>query len=180
PRPHHRVSIDTSPVPAFRKATEPPLQTMNYWKPPSSQPSNIATPSQTEHHSTQSPLPSQPQTRQHLPPLQSSIPNPSNNTPSQPRVTDKNSTSDPEARKLRRSQIESLETPKAEQAVSAISLIRRSEDGNAGRKVGGSGDGEKERARESVEDDEPVVMSATSFPGQEWQPAGFNGGWEEY
>ncbi|KAL8730976.1 MAG: hypothetical protein Q9181_004479 [Wetmoreana brouardii] len=180
PRPHHRVSIDTSPVPGFRKATEPPLQTMNYWKPPSFQPGNIATPSQTEHHSTQSPLPSQPQTRQSLPPLQTSMPNPSNDIPSQPRVTDNKATSDLEARKLKRSQVESLETPKAEQAVPAISLFRRSEDGNAGRKVEGSGEGDRERARKSDDDDEPVVMSATSFPGQEWQPVGYNGGWEEY
>lgn len=38
-------------------------------------------------------------------------------------------------------------------------------------RVGGGKHGEN--------DDEPVVMSATSFPGQEWQPMGY-GGWDEY
>ena len=42
--------------------------------------------------------------------------------------------------------------------------------------VSNSGKGSVGGLREVREDDEPIKMSATSFPGQEWQP-GHNHAW---
>ncbi|KAL8727457.1 MAG: hypothetical protein Q9166_006045 [cf. Caloplaca sp. 2 TL-2023] len=126
--------------------------------------------------------------------------------------------SDPEARKLRRSQIESMRTPKAEQmqaTSSGVSVggggsnaasdpenrkLRRSQiergtprhehpqpnSADAPEVAGdgaNAGDGSKagremSKRRKSEDEDEPIVMSATSFPGQEWQPNYGYGGWE--
>lgn len=93
--------------------------------------------------------------------------------PAQSHVKNNSAGSDLEARKVRRSQIESgsATTPGTEQtrSSSAVAPAGLKEGGNA--KVGGG--------KEVDNDDEPVVMSATSFPGQEWQPMGY-GGWDEY
>ncbi|KAL8689536.1 MAG: hypothetical protein Q9218_004814 [Villophora microphyllina] len=157
---------DRSPAPVARNTIDPPLRTMNYWKPePKS--SNVGNPPQQESYTSSFP-PVQVQPRQPLPPLQTNMPSPAI-TPSQPHTKNNSAGSDPEARKLRRSQIESgsATTPKAEQTRSLPATgLREGSKGNVGRKDMGN-------------DDEPVVMTATSFPGQEWQPMGY-GGWDEY
>ncbi len=75
-------------------------------------------------------------------------------------------TADPEDRKSRETQIERGGTPKVEHSHSA----------GAPEVAGGEKTGEISKGRKS--EDEPIVMTATSFPGQEWQPN--YGGWDEY
>ncbi|KAL8929726.1 MAG: hypothetical protein Q9172_000283 [Xanthocarpia lactea] len=75
-------------------------------------------------------------------------------------------TADPEDRKSRETQIESGDTPKVEHSHSA----------GAPEVAGGEKTGDISKGRKS--EDEPIVMTATSFPGQEWQPN--YGGWDEY
>ncbi|KAI4243510.1 MAG: hypothetical protein LQ352_007018 [Teloschistes flavicans] len=161
---------DRSPAPVASNSVGPHLQTMNYWK-PGPQGSNMGNPSQEEPYHAQPPR-AQEQPRQPLPPLQTSMPSRAT-APAQSHVKNNSAGSDLEARKVRRSQIESgsATTPGTEQtrSSSAVAPAGLKEGGNA--KVGGG--------KEVDNDDEPVVMSATSFPGQEWQPMGY-GGWDEY
>ncbi|KAL8714083.1 MAG: hypothetical protein Q9220_001811 [cf. Caloplaca sp. 1 TL-2023] len=146
-------------------------------------------------------------------------------SPSTPRTeptptTANSATSDPEARKLRRSQIESMgmapkgveqqrqehssaptttttttyhtstipqmappstttndkaTTARAE-AVPATASITPSAPASAPAAVDVLGRGRSPRAVVEHDDDEPIVMSATSFPGQMWQPSGY--AWE--
>ncbi|KAL8771979.1 MAG: hypothetical protein Q9209_002644 [Squamulea sp. 1 TL-2023] len=81
-------------------------------------------------------------------------------------TTTGSATSDPEARKARRSQIESSGTARVEQPNPA----------GASEVAGNEKDVDISLGRKS--EDEPIVMTATSFPGQEWQPN--YGGWDEY
>ncbi|KAL9032523.1 MAG: hypothetical protein Q9180_006450, partial [Flavoplaca navasiana] len=93
---------------------------------------------------------------------------------------------DPEAaRKYRRSQIESgVGTPKADSA-GAPEVVASGGGGGGGgdnRGIGGEREKKTDASRSSSKgrksEDEPIVMTATSFPGQEWQPS--HGGWDEY
>ncbi|KAL8863505.1 MAG: hypothetical protein Q9178_000186 [Gyalolechia marmorata] len=247
PKSHHR---STSSVSAVRNSTDFPGQTsntqqshvsaqlMSISKPPPTVSSNYN--NQHSYSPAQSigmaspPLPHTQQSRspfvpnhQTLPPLQTNIFKSS--SPTRPRPFTDNP--DPEARKIRRSQIESSGTPRAESATigrgsgifdPAARESRRSQIENMGTSkadsasaVAGDGataDPEDRKSRETqiesggtpkVErshsagvpelaggektgdisigrksEDEPIVMTATSFPGQEWQPN--YGGWDEY
>ncbi|KAL8720091.1 MAG: hypothetical protein Q9225_002998 [Loekoesia sp. 1 TL-2023] len=155
PKPHQRSISSNSFAQAVRNSNDNPTQpiydissradpeAMNSTSPPS------------QHYYSNPPQASQP--RQSLPPLQTNIPSPSL-PPTRPRGTS-NTTSDSEARDLRQSQIESLGTPKAELPAAATSApVKGKED---------------IRTNEVESDDEPIMMSATSFPGQEWQPSSF-------
>lgn len=133
------------------------------------------------------------QNHQSLPPLQTNISNSSSPVGPIPY----NTNPDYDARKLRRSQIESSGTPRAESAtIGGANLsdaearkYRRSQIESAGTPKADSAGapevvsatGEKtgdtsSKGRKS--EDEPIVMTATSFPGQEWQPN--YGSWDEY
>ncbi|KAL9581181.1 MAG: hypothetical protein Q9203_005998 [Teloschistes exilis] len=174
PRPQQQASYDErTPAPVARDLIDLPLQTMNYWK-SGPQVSNTGNPRQEEPYHQQHRSTAQEQSRQTLPPLQTSMPGPAiAPAAQQPRVKNNSAGSDPEARKLRRSQIESGSATTAsrtmEQPQSSSAAAGLKEGGNV--RVGRGKNGENE--------DEPVVMSATSFPGQEWQPMGY-GGWDEY
>ncbi|KAI4241841.1 MAG: hypothetical protein L6R42_011178, partial [Xanthoria sp. 1 TBL-2021] len=72
--------------------------------------------------------------------------------------------SDAEAHKYRRSQTESVGTHKVDSA-GAPEVVSAT-----GEKTGDT----SSKGRKS--EDEPIVMTATSFPGQEWQPT--YGGWD--
>ncbi|KAL8833031.1 MAG: hypothetical protein Q9170_004559 [Blastenia crenularia] len=90
--------------------------------------------------------------RQSLHPLQTNIPSPPSRTGGTDGAAD--------TRQQRRSQMEGMGTPKAEQVTLSPSAVTAA-SAPAGR-------------RSMVEgEDEPIVMSATSFPGQEWQPSSF-------
>ncbi|KAI4194792.1 MAG: hypothetical protein LQ350_007562 [Teloschistes chrysophthalmus] len=178
PRSQQRSSYDDrSPPPVARDSIDPPLQTTNYWK-PSPQASNIGNlPQEQPYRPHSSNMQDQP--RQTLPPLQTSMSGPSVvPAAQQPHAKNNSAGSDPEARKLRRSQIESgyaatTTSRTMEQPQSSTAAAGPKEGGNA-RTGGGRNVGNGEN-----NDEEPVVMSATSFPGQEWQPMGY-GAWDEY
>lgn len=213
-RPHHR---STSGVSAIQNPGDPPMQTSNnHQSHVSAQLTNASSPppTQVRTYSDQNlysparsmgpvspPTPqnhpsrsSSTQNHQSLPPLQTNISNSS--SPAGPRPY--NTNPDSYARKLRRSQIESSGTPRAESAtigaanmsdLEAVRKYRRSQIESAGTPEADSAGapevvsatGEKtgdtsSKGRKS--EDEPIVMTATSFPGQEWQPS--YGGWDEY
>ncbi|KAL8807417.1 MAG: hypothetical protein Q9182_000756 [Xanthomendoza sp. 2 TL-2023] len=88
-------------------------------------------------------------------------------------------TSDAEARRLRRSQIESGGgTPQPGSAhAPEVSSGAVGAAAAMGEKVEQGAAGETGKGRKS--EDEPIVMTATSFPGQEWQPDYGYGGWED-
>ncbi|KAL9595640.1 MAG: hypothetical protein Q9219_006308 [cf. Caloplaca sp. 3 TL-2023] len=116
------------------------------------------------------------QTRQSLlPPLQTNVPSPSlpttNPQPVPPSHDASSTASAPNNhhRRHRQSQIEQ----------NSVTGTPRTTPGSAGEKevvaaTNGDGRGKKEEEGE----EEKIVMSATSFPGQEWQPSGFYEGWE--
>ncbi|KAL8669319.1 MAG: hypothetical protein Q9168_006084 [Polycauliona sp. 1 TL-2023] len=141
---------------------------------------------------------------QSLPPLQTNIANPSS-PPAGPRPYNTTNNPDYDARQLRRSQIESGSgTPRAESATigvgmgmpdpEAVRKYRRSQIESGGTpKTNSAGAPEvaaippsgertardgRSSSRGRKSEDEPIVMTATSFPGQEWQPR--YGGWDEY
>ncbi|KAL8760783.1 MAG: hypothetical protein Q9184_003042 [Pyrenodesmia sp. 2 TL-2023] len=117
------------------------------------------------------------QSRQSLPPLQTTMAGPSL-PPSPPRGT-RSGTSGPDAMESRQSQIESLGTPRAEEGLASPSVhptrttTSTITSGNGG--VGNAHTGPQRDSHGRSTEDEPIVMSATSFPGQEWQPSY---GWE--
>lgn len=250
-KPHQR---STSSISVVRNSNDRPSQkpsTNHLQRPVQSTPISSPSPPQNAHENrfyspaqlrstTNAPLPHSNHSRspsipnhQSLPPLQTNISHAS--TPAGPRAYNGVSP-DPEARKMRRSQIESSGTPRAESATigpgggttfadqearklrrsqiesmgsptagsagtgSATSdpearRLRRSQiegGGMAGREQPNSANapeiaagvgkaavaGETSQGRKS--EDEPIVMTATSFPGQEWQPSYGYGGWEDY
>ncbi|KAL9618233.1 MAG: hypothetical protein Q9204_008423, partial [Flavoplaca sp. TL-2023a] len=74
-------------------------------------------------------------------------------------------------------------TPKADSA-GAPEVVAGGGGGVGGNNRGVDGEREKktDASRNSSKgrksEDEPIVMTATSFPGQEWQPS--HVGWDEY
>ncbi|KAI4168307.1 MAG: hypothetical protein LQ343_006474 [Gyalolechia ehrenbergii] len=144
-RPHQRSMSNNSFAQAASISNDYPSQTSN------NNNSNTGPPQTTGPGNYVNPPPPN-QTRQSLPPLETNIPSPSL-PPAKPQGPS-SPFSDLEAHGPRRSRVESMGTPKAEQPNAAVSTpaARRSE-------VEG--------------EDEPIVMSATSFPGQEWQPSSF-------
>ncbi|KAL8655290.1 MAG: hypothetical protein Q9226_003103 [Calogaya cf. arnoldii] len=176
-------------------SSPPPTQArthsdQNYFSPAQSM-GAVSPPTPQTHHQRVSPTPN----HQSLPPLQTNISNSS--SPAGPRPYSSNPDSD--ARKLRSSQIESSGTPRAESATiaggfpitsdpEAARKYRRSQIESAGTHkpdsagapevvpAGANKENNSSKGRKS--EDEPIVMTATSFPGQEWQPT--HGGWDEY
>ncbi|KAI4210380.1 MAG: hypothetical protein LQ351_006747 [Letrouitia transgressa] len=125
-------------------------------------------PSVAPHQRKHSRSPSS-QTHQSLPPIQTDIPahpRKSEEVAARPREQGSGAVSPAEARKLRQSQIESARSPTAPVEPSAATH------------AGGGGGGSGEKNADGSEDEEVIVMSATSFPGQEWQPSSFSR-WEE-
>ncbi|KAL8995753.1 MAG: hypothetical protein Q9169_004581 [Polycauliona sp. 2 TL-2023] len=184
----------------------PPTQARTYTDQftPSQSMGAVSPPTPQSHHPRFASTP----THQSLPPLQTNMSH-SSSSPAAPRPYNANTnhSSDSDARKLRRSQIESSSgTPRAESATisigagmpdpEAVRKYRRSQIESAGGtpKADSAGapevatiaaTGEKtttgdsrSRSRGRKSEDEPIVMTATSFPGQEWQPS--YAGWDEY
>ena len=161
PKPHQRSTSNNSFNQTVRISNEiPPYVTKNN--------GNLKTNRQATQavdfppQPTDSSSPPLTEARHSLPPLQTNIPSP----PSGPKNAQGASTADPntEARRRRQSQIESAGTPKAEQARTLPAPVAASPLIDV-----------RNKARKSwaESDDEPIVMSATSFPGQEWQPSSF-------
>jgi len=104
-------------------------------------------------------------TRQSLPALQTNVPSPNlrfskwgsayNSATSKNSSRGSNNLTPEEKRKSRQQEIETehLMTAESSAAATKANLPRRGQEQQEG---------------------EPVVMSATSFPGQEWMPGGFN------
>ncbi|KAL8805061.1 MAG: hypothetical protein Q9223_004881 [Gallowayella weberi] len=225
-----------SPAPSTSLTTSPPPQNLynNRSRSPAQQTNMAISPLPQSNHSRFPSIPN----HQSLPPLQTNLSHSS--SPAGPRPYD-GATLDLEARKARRSQIESSGTPRAESAAIApgarstipdwdarkirqsqiesmgapkaeatgggsatsdveVRKLRRSQiehgggtqqqqqlgSAHAPKVAGGVGagamgkgvkQGDTSRGRKS--EDEPVVMTATSFPGQEWQPEYGYGGWED-
>ncbi|KAI4200388.1 MAG: hypothetical protein LQ348_001764 [Seirophora lacunosa] len=150
---HQRsMSNDSFTQGAGRSSTDPPYPVNIPNGPPSTNnilslreytfPSHSPLPQQQPGHASAQP-------RQSLPPLQTSIPAPA------PKPHDV------DARQARRSQIETPTRAKEDHSNRYATTTTTTTTATAG------GNGGKARAEN---DDEPVVMSATSFPGQMWQP----------
>ena len=103
--------------------------------------------------------------RQSLPPLQTNV----SSIPSLANPTNSAKTTSAEARKKRQRELEMG-------GFDGVADARGTGSGNA--EVMGAGkEGGKGAA---MEGDERIVMSPTSYPGQEWTPGGYAGGWEHY
>ena len=161
------VAAPASGEPPTTAATRnPSLPTSGSWNAPSQPRTSFHSPGIEPENLR----PDQHQAQQSLPPLETDVRETSNPVP-QPRAMNSSAGSDPEARKLRRSQIESMGSPRAVEDVEP----RRTEQASVGQQIS---ELERKAPRGPESDDEPVVMSATSFPGQEWQPSGYRG-WDE-
>ncbi|KAL8946853.1 MAG: hypothetical protein Q9222_006802 [Ikaeria aurantiellina] len=206
------VPAQTYTTTSMATSNNPPPQQRS--KDPRSSPSVVRQPQPSP-----SPSPSLPPPQHSLPPLQttnfssSPAPNPRTTTFTDPSL---------EARKLRRSQIESMVSPSSATPTNTSATTAASDPGEARRvrrsqieSIGpaprnnasapmtstntttsththttttNAGGGSNKEAvateegrgrrvdKEKEDEDEPIVMSATSFPGQEWQPSGF--AWE--
>ncbi|KAL8870022.1 MAG: hypothetical protein Q9174_003834 [Haloplaca sp. 1 TL-2023] len=180
PKPQQQRSStsNTAPAPAsgdWNRVSQPPtgstrdpsLQTSTSWNAPSQPRTSFHSP----RNEPENIGPTQHQPQQSLPPLETKVAVPSGPVP-QPRIINTDTGPDPEARKLRRSQIESMGSPRATENMEPP----RTEQAPVSQRASNQ---ERKPSRGSENDDEPVVMSATSFPGQEWQPSGYRG-WDEY
>ncbi len=113
--------------------------------------------------------------RQSLPALQTTMP--SSSPPPLKFQGQSDGASDLDARNFRRSQIESPGQPRAERAPapSAVhptrTLTATGTSSAGGGGVGNAHEGRRGGSHERSTEDEPIIMSATSFPGQEWQPS---------
>ncbi|KAL8903470.1 MAG: hypothetical protein Q9207_003905 [Kuettlingeria erythrocarpa] len=112
--------------------------------------------------------------RQSLPALQTTMP--SSSPPPSKLQGQSDGASDPDARNFRPSQIESpgQERKLAPSAVHPTRTLTTTSTSGAGG-VGNAHEGRQEGSHERSTEDEPIIMSATTFPGQEWQPSY---GWE--
>ncbi|KAL8790355.1 MAG: hypothetical protein Q9213_000708 [Squamulea squamosa] len=201
-------------------ASPPPSQIPNYNNQHTNNPAyatSMASP--PPPHTQQSRSPSVPN-HHSLPPLQTNISNSSSpagprpyttNTDAEarkqrrsqiessgtPRITNDPGLPDPEIRKLRRSQIEGMGTPKANPAgiatesapsdtetresrrsqIEASGTSRVEQPNSAGAPELASDEKNANISLGRKSEDEPIIMTATSFPGQEWQPS--YGGWDE-
>ncbi|KAL8934689.1 MAG: hypothetical protein Q9216_005779 [Gyalolechia sp. 2 TL-2023] len=148
-RPHQRSMSNNSFAQAVRGSNDYHAHTRN-----SSNNNSYSTnaPQTTDPANYVNPPPPN-QIRQSLPPLETNVPSPS--LPSIKLHGQSSPFSDLEPQNPRRSRVEGMGTPRAEQPKAAA--------------VSAPGG----RRNEVEGDDEPIVMSATSFPGQEWQPSSF-------
>ncbi|KAI4207759.1 MAG: hypothetical protein LQ346_000409 [Caloplaca aetnensis] len=126
-------------------------------------------PSQPSHsHSASVP------SRQSLPALQTTMPS-SSPPPLKPQGQS-NGASEPDARNFRRSQIEGPAQPIADRTLASPAAhpsrtltTTTSTSGASGVRTAHEGQQQGSHGRST--EDEPIIMSATSFPGQEWQPS---------
>ncbi|KAI4122721.1 MAG: hypothetical protein LQ338_005652 [Usnochroma carphineum] len=169
----------TSPPLQHKYSTPPASKVFNVPKSPPAtsfvaglQPQQSANPTTIAHPPNNHTHTASTESRQSLPSIQTNVPDPS--LPSMSR--------DPcslEARNRGQSQIESAGMPRVEQpnagTTTNTTTLTTTSAGRSGTECGNAvkeGDGIRQRGEN---DDEPIVMSATSFPGQEWQPSY---GWE--
>ncbi|KAL9612282.1 MAG: hypothetical protein Q9167_003105 [Letrouitia subvulpina] len=156
----HHASLAAPPA-----ASAPVLQTPVH-------PSPEVAPSQPKHSRSPSS-----QTNQSLPPIQTDIPTDPPKTDKvapRPREQGNGGVQSAEARKLRQSQIEGTGSPQSAEArklrQSQIESAGSPAELSAATTAGGGGG----KDPDGSEDEEVIVMSATSFPGQEWQPSSFS------